>query len=281
MKTLASILVAVAVLLGAASAQAEISIYVGDTKEYAVAFKAEGVQLYVLELAGTTDCYYTEPHEDIGPGGFSVFAAPKLMREGSGGFFAEAIGAGYARVRAELSGDAVTGDFSFSESEESFHCDTGFTPDPFQASRYQPIGSAGAAALASGEKGIYYGSEGPIEIFLRASERDAGGIRGSFVPRCRVGRGKTIPARHALFRAPAFAKLSEDGSFEQGFVNHGRTRSGARYRESVSLAGRVEQDAVTGTYLRVRTTKPRRKAARRCSTGPLPFRAVRYLSAGS
>jgi hypothetical protein len=263
-------------LLGAVSAQAETTLYVGDTKEYAIAFKAEGQQLYVIELAGTTNCYYTEPHEDLGPGSFSAFAAPTLLRSDSEGLHAYDSGRGSARVRAELDGDAVQGDFTYSASELSYHCDTGFEPKPFQASLYQPIGSGGTPA--SGERPLYYASEGPIEIFLRVINRQAGGIRGTFVPHCRVGRAKKVPARQMLFDGPsAFTKLGEDGSFETKAVEEGWGRSGAHYKEKISLIGSVEEDAVAGTYLRIRRTRPKGKPVHRCVTGPLPFRAVRYL----
>lgn len=276
MRRLVLLTVLATTLLVAASARAETTLYVGDTKDYAIAFKAEGAQLYVIELAGTTNCYYTEPHEDLGPGGFSVFAAPTLMRSDSEGLHAYDSGRGSARVRAELDGDAVRGDFAYSESELSYHCDTGSVPTPFQASRYEPIGSGGTPA--SGERPLYYASDGSTEIFLRVIKQQAGGIRGTFVPRCRVGRAKKIPARHALFNGPsAFTKLGEDGSFETKAVEEGWARSGAHYKEKISFIGSASEDAVAGTYLRIRRTKPKGKPVRRCLTGPLPFRAVRYL----
>lgn len=278
MKTFASMLVVVTVLIAAGSAWAQTPLYVGDTKDYAIAFKSEEARLYVIELAGTTNCYYTEPHEDLGPGGFSAFAVPMLMRSDSEGLYAYDSDRGSARVRAELDGDAVRGDFAYSESELSYHCDTGFEPTPFQASRYEPVGSG--AAPVSGERPVYYGGEASTEVFLRVINERAGGIRGTFVPRCRVGRAKKIPDRHALFDGPsAFTKLGEDGSFETKAVEEGWARSGAHYKEKISLNGSVTEDAVTGTYLRIRSTKPREKPVRRCVNGPLPFRAARYLLA--
>jgi len=73
------------VALSASVSAAASTLYVGDTKEYAVAFKAEGEQLYVIELAGQTECYYGEPHEDIGPGFFDAIAGPTLLRSDSRG----------------------------------------------------------------------------------------------------------------------------------------------------------------------------------------------------
>jgi hypothetical protein len=280
MKTVVSILVAVAVLLVVRSAQGESTLYVGDTKEYAIAFKSEEARLYVIELAGTTNCYYTEPYKALGSNGFSAFATPTLLRDEGEGLRAYGSGRGNSRVRAELDGDVVRGDFDYSESELSYHCDTGYTPKPFLASRYEPVGSGGVAM--SGERPVYYGNEASIEVFLRVINQKAGGIRGSFVPRCLVARSRQVPARRALFDGPsAFAKLGEGGSFETKDVEEGWTRSGAHYKEKISFTGSVTEDAVTGAYLRIRRTKPRGQPVRRCVTGPLPFRAVRYLPPSS
>jgi hypothetical protein len=218
------------------------------------------------------ECYYTEPHEDLGSGFFDVIAAPTLLRGDSRGLDFE------VRLQAEVAGDSVIGEFSYSASELSYHCDTGFEPKPFQVSRYEPAG--GGAAPVSGERPVYYGSEASAEVFLRANDEAAYGIRGTFVPQCRVGREKEIRARHALFSAPASAELSADGRFEKEDVVAGTTRSGVPYREIISLTGSVDQGAAAGAYSRVRVVKPRRKPPRRCVTGPLPFRAVRYLPAG-
>lgn len=276
MKTLASILAAAAVLFAAGPARAETALYVGDTKEYAIAFKAEEARLYVIELAGTTNCYYTEPYEPLGSNGFSAFAVPTLMRSDSEGLAAHGSGHGSSRVRAELDGDTVRGDFDYSESELSYHCDTGFTPKPFEASRYEPAGSGGAPR--SGERPVYYGSDPSTEVFLRVINGKAGGIRGTFVPRCRIARSKKVPARRALFDGPsAFTELGADGNFETKDVEEGLTRTGAHYKERISFTGAVSEDAVTGAYLRIRRTKPRGKPVHRCVTGPLPFRAARYL----
>jgi hypothetical protein len=278
MKTAASVMF-VALLLAAGSARAETTLYVGDTKDYAIAFKSEEAGLYVIELAGPTNCYYSEPHEDIGPGGFSAFAVPTLMRSDSEGLHAYDSNGGFTRVRAELDGDAVRGDFTYSESELSYHCDTGFEPTPFQASRYEPAG--GGATPVSGERPVYYGSEASTEVFLRVINQRAGGIRGTFVPRCRVGRAEKVWAKHALFDGPsAFTKLGEDGSFEIKAVEEGWTRSGAHYKEKISLTGSATDDAVAGIYLRIRRTKIEGKPVHRCVNGPFPFRAIRYLPAG-
>jgi hypothetical protein len=276
MKTLASMLIAIGMVLAAGSAQAETTLYVGDTKEYAIAFKSEEARLYVVELAGTTNCYYTEPYEALGTNGFSAFAAPTLMSSEGEGLRAYGSGGGSSRVRGKLEGDVVRGDFEYSESELSYHCDTGFAPKPFEAPRYEPVGNGGVPV--SGERPVYYGSGASTEVFLRVINGQAGGIRGTFVSSCRVARSTKVPTRRTLFDGPSdFTKLGEGGSFETKDVEEGWTRSGAHYKEKISLTGSVTEDAVTGAYLRIRRTKPKEKPVRRCVTGPLPFRAVRYL----
>jgi hypothetical protein len=260
------------------------TVYVGDSEEYSVAFKAEAGRVYVLELAGTADCYYSEPREDLGPVAFSAFPAPTLMREGRRGLVAgessgDGFGLAHVRVRVNLGDDAATGGLSFNESEESFHCDTGSSEVPFEAGRYGPIGTPGVTTPARGEIGAYYGSRGPIEVFLRTPGNLVGGIRGTFVSRCPVGRKGRASGPRPLFSRPEFAKRKK-GRFRRRAKVSGRTRSGVPFRESVRLVGRVRQGAVTGTYLRVRTTTPAHRPARRCRTGPLRFRAVRYLPVG-
>ncbi len=283
----ASLLAALAIGTAVASAA---TLYVGDSKDYSVAFRAEEDRLYVLELAGTVDCYYNEPHMDAGRAGFSSFAAPKLLVPNSGsedprptaedsrGFLH---GAGTGQVWAELTGGSVTGSYAYGTSEESFHCDTGFPLGklPFETARYEPIGSPGTAAPAGGELGVYYGNEGPVEVFLRTPKGAVGGLRGTFVSECQVEGGHRGSRRRSLFSLPAGAKQSADGEFRSSAKIAGKLRHGATYAETMTISGRVEAGAVTGTYKRVRTAKPKRGRARRCVTGPLPFSAVRYLPA--
>jgi hypothetical protein len=280
-KWMPAVAAALVLALAASASAAAPTLFVGDAKKYAVAFKTEGEAAYVMEFAGSAHCYFTEPHEDLGGSGFSVFAAPELMARGPRGFVAEdsfstLFGGGSARIRAEFDGSAVTGDYSYDESEESYHCDTGFSPLPFAASRFLPVGDPAAAPPASGEKRVYYGSEPAIEIFLRTTGREVAGIRGSFGSQCPVEREKASLTPHALFSHPAVAKRGQKGGFRKRSVEEGRTRSGAAYRETSLLTGRVEEDAISGSYLRVRTTGGR-TPAERCVTGPIPFRALRYL----
>lgn len=280
-KRMLGVVVALAVVLTASvSAAASPVLYAGETKDYTVAFKAEGTQLYAIELAGKSDCYLTEPREDVGSGYFSVFAAPTLMRRDREGLIAADNSGQMALVRAEFNSDAVRGDYFYNEIvEEGFHCDSGFPPESFQASRFEPV--PGSGEPMGTQRSVYYGNEDSIEVFLRATAKEAGGLRGTFVPTsCRVGAGRRIPERHALFGEPTeVTKLTAGGVFEERVVERGRTRSGIPYKETSWLSGMVEEDAVTGSYERVRTVGPRRKAKQRCITGPIPFRAARYLPA--
>jgi len=262
-------------LLGATPAGAETALYVGDTDEYAITLKAEEGQLYVVELAADTECFFTEPREGVGPGGFSAFAQPYLMRSDAEGF-TTGIPSGLGELRAEPAGDGFSGRFYLHQIvEEGFHCDTG--PDrTFKAVRYLQFGGGGAPAR--GERPVYYGKDESTETFMRVIGDKVGGIRGTFVPQCRVGARRKIPTRESLFELPSdFTELGEGGSFEEVEFKGGRLNPKTRFRERISVSGTLAEDAVAGTYLRIRTVKPLHKAKRRCVTGPLPFRAVRYL----
>ena len=264
---------------GAVSSAA--TLYVGDAPQYAVAFKVEGGLPYVLEVAGTAHCYLTEPYKGAGGSDFSVFSIPRPMRAVPDGFAAgdsgERFGRYRARIQAAFGEEVATGTFTYEESEESFHCETARSGVPFQADRYGPIGSAGLAAPAAGETSVYYGRSGSIEAFLRPGGQTVGGIRGSFVPQCRIGRRAPSATPRPLFGTPVFAAQDADGRFRHRVEYSGKLRTGPAYREVATLIGQVEGGAVTGTYSRFRATKPPNGEPRRCVTGPLPFRAVRYL----
>lgn len=275
MRRLVLIAVLATMLLGAAPAGAETTLYVGDTDEYAITLKAEEGQLYVVELAADTECFFTEPREAVGPGGFSAFAQPYLMRRDSKGF-TTGIPSGLGELRAEPAGDGYAGRYYLHQIvEEGFHCDTG--PDrTFQAVRYLPFGGGGAPA--SGERPVYYGKDESTETFMRVIGDEVGGIRGTFISQCRIGWRRKIPAREPLFELPSdFTELGVGGSFEEVEFEGGRLNRKTRFRERISVAGTVAEDAVTGVYTRIRTVRPLHKAKRRCVTGPLPFRADRYL----
>jgi hypothetical protein len=257
------------------------TLYVGDEPEYAVAFKVEAGLPYVLEVAGTAHCYLTEPYKGVGGSDFSVFSIPRPMRATPDGFAAadsgERFGRYSAQIKAAFSEEAATGTLTYDESEESFHCETARSGVPFEARRFGPIGSAGLVAPAADERSVYYGSSGSIEAFLRPSGEMVGGIRGSFVPECRIGRQAPSATPRPLFGTPVFAAEDQDGRFRHRVEYPGRTRSGGRFRETATLSGRVKNAAITGTYLRERISKSGEGPPHRCTTGPLSFSAVRYL----
>jgi hypothetical protein len=277
---------ALAALAPAAASAAASTIYVASTAEYNATFKAEEGRLYVVELEGATHCYETEPFEDLGSGGFNVFAAPTLLQDLGEGPVAEGDaggrGLGGARVKASLGGDEVTGTFSYATSEESFHCATGQDSSfiageiPFAAKRYEPAGTPGTVAPPPTELPVFYANTGRAEVFLRTASHAVVGIRGTFAPTCPVG-SKTGPSPRALFGKPLEAKLDADGHFRQRVVYTGGPRTAPAYREVATIAGQIEGGVVTGTFTRFRKTKPANQEARLCATGPLPFSAVRYL----
>jgi hypothetical protein len=262
------VLVAAVAATGAAAAAP--NLYVGDAENYAVAFKAEEGQLYVLGLGGTTECYYTEPRENLEPSGFSSFPAPTLMRQGPKRAVAEETAAGFTQIRASLEGGKVTGGFTYDESEESFHCDTGLFDVPFEARRYASVGSPGVAAPAKGERRVYYENADFLEVFLRTTG-DVVAVRGAFVPECPVGAGGG-PDQPPLFARPATVRRGEKGGFRKRVIRRGRG-----FEESITIAGRVERDVIRGTYRRARTRTGAKSDGQKCTTGPVAFAATRYL----
>lgn len=261
--------------VGAASAAAAI-LYVGDAKDYSVAFKVDGQERYALAFAGTAGCYFTEPHENVGPTTFSVFSSPLPMRETPRGYVAGELGFPAARVVANFHRDHATGSYYYEESEENFHCET--RGGRFEAARYAPIGSPEAGAPKNGETRVYYAEEDPVAIYLRGRGDELSGIRGTFVPRCPVGRDGKSGEPTSLFRNPVFVKVGKQGGFRGHVAMSGRLAGGGTFKETATIAGQAKSGGVAGSYTRVRktTSGPR---PRRCVTGPVPFSAPRYLPA--
>jgi hypothetical protein len=73
-------------------------------------------------------------------------------------------------------------------------------------------------------------------------------------------------------------KLGEGRTFHQKLKSLGPGGLSAIH-EAVTLDGTVGDDAITGTYFDRIVTRFGKKRKRVCHTGPLPFRAVRYLPA--
>jgi hypothetical protein len=261
-----------------ASRAAAPTLYVGDSPHYKVALAVAGAEHSVLELAGTAPCHFNEPREPAGVEPFSVFPAPVSMRRDTAthGFVSRLDGFPSANVMANFHHDRATGTYGYEESEESEHCEV--HKAPFEARRYEPLGSPAAAGPKPGERRVYYDGDGPTHLFLRTSGKYLEGIRGAVAPECPLG-SEGVPTRPLpLFGAPSAVKRDAKGRFHVRAHTSGRLRGGT-YVEVVRFSGWMTKGAVTGTYLRVHTTKRRHQAPERCATGPLRFDATRYVPA--
>ena len=277
---MAAICLALLALLAVdATRAAARTLYVSTSSDYKVALAVAGAEHSVLELAGTAPCHFNEPREPGGSEPFSVFPAPiSMRRETNGdGWFSGESGFPSANVRANFHRDRAIGTYGYQESEESFHCE--LHKAPFEARRYEPIGSSSAARPKRGESRVYYDGQRPTHLFLRTAGKFLGGIRGAVTSKCPVG-SEGVPLRPLpLFGAPSSVKHDAEGPLHVRAHTSGRLRGGGSYVEVVKFAGRMTRDAVTGTYLRVHVTKRRHHPSERCATGPFAFDAVRYLPA--
>jgi hypothetical protein len=277
-------LVALLACVGAASAAAA-KVYVGDGAKgsYSIALKTEAGGAYVLGLSARASCEYSEGEPVPPTFGLSAFPAPRKMRLKSRGFSASelsSIGPGFteAHVLADFAAGEATGAYRLDFREESVSCEMGYGGSfPFDARRYLPIGSPRAASPAQGEVRVFYAHGGPTQFFARATSKLVTGVRGAIVSECPVGRRPSLDRPLPLFSRPAQAKVYGGRFHHQIRVSGLMLSSGQPYTETVSISGRETEEAVVGTYVRVHTTTLTDGRPRRCVTGPLAFRATRYL----
>jgi hypothetical protein len=279
-----SAIVALALLLPAQAAAASPQIYVGSGPAYTVAFKVDGSAVSVLALDAPLFCSETGPSHDFGPGSISAFRTPTPMRQGPDGLEALLGGGGgpSSKIEATFDGTKLSGAFAFDFSEESFHCQTaGFyaaRPEvPFEAALYEAVGTGPTLPAAAGERPIYYGSEGGTEVLLE-TVKDSIEVRGAAASKCPVKGVKPSAPLTSLFDDVVGAKRKADGSFARTIRAHGKIGHKA-WSESTSVTGVVGDEEIAGFYSRSTTVRPKNASPRSCTTGSLPFRAVRYLPA--
>lgn len=264
-------------------------LYVATSDGYSVAFKVEGGKTYLLGLDATVYCSENEPQSLSTPGLRGFFATPTPMREGkSGGLTAserrgDQFGSNEAIVDAVPEGGKLVGHFEYRFSELSSHCQSGgyFGTRPevsYEAVPYEPVdGSTPAPPFADATSAVYYGTEGPLETFFTIFE-SAFGLRGTVASGCSASLKKRPPHRGPLASTVLIGTLGEGGSFHHKIKSLGPGGLAAIH-EAVTLSGSVGDEAIAGTYFDRIGTRLGKKRKRVCHTGPLPFRAVRYLPA--
>ena len=258
-------------------------IYVGSSPDYTVAFKVEGSRVTVLALNAAIYCTFTHPRERF-PGTMYMFQGPTLMREGSKGLEAPLRPAGgpSSYVDAKLAAGRLTGTFALDQNEGSADCQTAaYLPArpavKFEAVRYEPAGSGATKPPTKGEIPIYYGNEGGLEVLLETIGERVD-FRGAAPATCPVAGRQPARQRVPLFGDVENALIRGGGGFNRVFRHDGRI-GGMTWSEAASISGGFEGQAISGTYARTATMRPASGSPRRCKTGPLQFRAVRYLPA--
>jgi hypothetical protein len=259
---------------GPASAAPNPKIYFDSGPRGRVAFKVEGPRVFVLSLSAEVFCSFLEPREpvEVEPSGAFPLATP--MRERHGELVAtEAFDGGGAIVHARRRGETLVGEFSIQGEEDGLRCQSGSYAGEssvgFRAVRYVPAADP-TASPPDGQPPIYFGDTGPIETFIRTSDHTVS-IRGTLRSPCPSG----APSRRPLFES-VLAKRDDSGHFRLFEQLHPPRGSGVR-EEKARIEGAFEGGQVTGNYRRSAVTAASHPAPRRCATGPLPFRAVRYL----
>jgi hypothetical protein len=277
------VIAGLAFLLPASAAAATPEIYVGSNAGYTVVFKVEGSRVSALGLDAPLYCSETGPSHHFGPGTISVFKRPTLMRQGPGGLEALLGGGGgpSSKVEVTFDGTKLTGTFAFDYSEESFHCQTAgfyFTPPevPFEAVRYEAVGSGATLPPATDEVPVFYGSEGGTEVLLEPNVKSVV-FRGAAPSKCPLA-GKRAPQGLAPMFGDVIDTDHEGDSFHRTIHRDGETGRRA-WSEARSVSGVVGADEIAGFYTRSTTVRAPESSPRRCTTGALPFRAVRYLPA--
>jgi hypothetical protein len=276
-------------MLPASAAAAESpQLYVGSGNGYLIVFKVEAGRTYVLGLDTTVYCVSLEPWEPSKPTLNAFFPEPKVMKERPDGLVATEEGGDVfssrgLTVHAAFDGDKLVGSFVYAVSEFSYHCQTagyyGTRPEvPFQAVRYEPVdGSAPVPPLVNGTPAVYYGTEGPLETYFSVFPKEFG-MRGTVLSGCLAGVKKRPTRRGPISSELQIASFGDDGTFRDRLHSlgpHGITA----IKEAIGIAGIVGGETITGTYFDRIVTRLGKKRKRICHTGPLPFRAQRYLPA--
>jgi hypothetical protein len=305
MKTLASILVAVAMLLGAGSAQAETSIYVIDQPEISFVVEVKGEDAYVAYLEAESLCYGAGAHWYEGPHAVTHRAfetGPVRLRPVDGGYRllrrqSDLYEYRREELQLEIGPNRIAGTYSAEAGGEALqgNCETnapGFEPEfgqneppiGFEAPPYVPLGSPAAPLPDPAAEALYFQASRQIETIFWVDDGAVVKAQGVARETCRSRRGKRLALRRELEPDPPFSIDPATGGFE------GR---GGRDWPYLSAASRLEASAsasaVLGRYrARVAYRKGRRKrfyewcgTGARSGDGYVGFQALRYVPAAA
>jgi hypothetical protein len=308
MKTAVSMLVAVAVLVGAGSAAAETSIYVVDQPELSLVLEAKGDDLYAAYLYGEVLCYGAGSHWFEGPDAAitrSFQVRPKKLSGGEGRFRLvreerSSFHSSTEVLTAEVRPDRIVGTFSYETSGEGIggRCEQnapGFEPTDFsqreppvnfEARRYVPLGSPLAMVPDPTAEALYFRSTRQLEILLWTSESAVTKVRGAARQTCFNRHHGRSAFREPLEPVPLFPLGAADGRFDV------RAGQDLPFTNAAShLEGWVGSGSVLGRYRAAVAYRngPRKRFYEWCRTGGregdgyVGFEAFRYVpvAAGS
>jgi hypothetical protein len=303
MKTMVSALVALAVLVGAGSAQAETSIYVVDQPELSLIFELKGDSLYAAYLDAELLCYGAGSHWFEGASAvrhheFETKPVKVPSREGRFrlvGRYRDFYESSTEVLSGEVLPDRIVGTFSYEVSGEATQgrCEQnapGFEPEfgqreppvSFEAQRYVPLGSPLATVPDPAAEALYFRNTRQLEILLWTSGSEVTKVRGAARQTCFNRRHGRSAFREPLEPVPPFPLGAADGRFDV------RAGQDLPYTNAAShLEGWVAGGSVLGRYRAAIASRngPRKRFYEWCRTGGnegdgyVGFEAFRYVAA--
>lgn len=298
MRTLALISVLATVLIGAASARAETSIYLVEQPGLSLVLIAERGDFYATYLRARIICrgagsHWEERNEathqafESGPVKLHRRGARLRLVRGRNGLFDSS----REVIEGRIQGGRIVGSFSLYTSGEGIggSCESdapGFEPKspaereppvPFGARRYVSRDSPLAGAPDPGEEALYFAGSKSFEIYLWVGDEGLTQVRGTAVMVCGTRKGQAPSRRRLLGFNPPYP-LDADASFDA------RAALDFGYRaRSAQLSGTVEREAVVGMFRILTSNRARHRVTSRCRTGRrggdgyVGYSALRYL----
>jgi hypothetical protein len=290
-------------LLGAASARAETTLYVVDQPELSFVVQVKGEDVYVAYLEAEALCYGAGGHWFEGPDAVTHRAfetGPVRLRPVDGGYrlvrrHSDLYESRREELRLEIRPDGIAGNYLAESGGEAIqgNCETnapGFEPDfgeseppvGFEARPFVPLGSPLASAPDPAAESLYFQASRQIETIFWVGDGAVVRLRGVARESCRSRRGKRFALRRELEPEPSFSLDPTSGRLEA---------RGGRNWPYLSAASHLEAWVSASELLgRYRAAIAYRNGRRKrfyewCGTGArggdgyVGFQAVRYVQA--